>query len=223
MPAKSAPEATRDVRFYCGAGGAGKTHQICQAIRKQQPPRLIVFDPDDEYASALSLERCADAADLARRVPSVAPRQSSRFHLSVAADSAAQFELVCRIVWALADARFPMTFAVDELAGVTGTAKAANTWHTIVTRARKYRLSVFAGAQAPAEVDKTIMRQRSYLWCGYLERPADHYYVHAEAGVPRDVLAGLKPRQGIQKLTGANWRHAPYPAKNRTTGKKRRT
>jgi hypothetical protein len=206
MAGRIDPSADADIRFFCGATGSGKTFQMQRAAKPAR--RLLVFDPDDEYADALGLARYTSPA----RAAKAAPRQLTGWRVAIAANGSQSFEAFCALAWALGDARNPLTVVVDELAGVTSPAKAAGAWHSLVTRARKYRTTLIAGAQAPAEVDKTVMRQRTYLWVGRLERPADHRYIAEETGIEQSTLKSLrgKPRfDAIEKHAGSAPRCVP--------------
>ncbi len=93
---------------------------------------------------------------------------------------------------AFANKNYPICFVVDELAGVTSPSKAGEFWHAVVSRGRKYGVSVFAGSQRPQEIDKTLLGNRSMFWCGSLEREKDREYVSRETDISMEVLRGLR-------------------------------
>lgn len=181
-----------DIRFYCGSTGSGKTHQIKQDIKAEN--RIIKFDPDDEYTGTAFYQ----IADLLAAVKKNPKTLNYRF----VGGGKKHFLAVCKIAFAMTSPRHPVCLVVDELAGVTGTSKAEDDWHTCLTRGRKYGLRIRAGAQMPVEIDKTIMRQRSHLWIGYLERPADHDYLAKETGLKPEQIKALRPRPHFDHIAG---------------------
>lgn len=182
--AKTDTSARPDIRFFTGSTGSGKSYQMKLAAK--DAPRLLVFDPDDEYTRCT---RFTSTAELAK----AAPRDlRTPFRATFVARGPAAFDAFCRVAWYLQDARAPLTVVVDELAGVDRTAKADGWWHSLVSRGRKYRTTILAGAQSGAEISKTLLRQRSYLWIGYLTETPDHVYLEERTRVPREVLAGLR-------------------------------
>lgn len=196
--------AAADIRFYCGSTGSGKSHQIKAAVRDAR--RLLVFDPDDEYSHEARCRRVTSIAELAKAVPR---KLSAPFRLAFVGHGVQQFEQFCRVAWLAQDARNPLTVAVDELAGVDRVSKAHGSWHQLVTRGRKYRTSIHAGAQAAVEISKTLMRQRSYLWIGYLAEKPDHEYIEERTRIPAEAVADLRGRPHFDAIELANGR-PPY-------------
>lgn len=187
-------DAEKDIRFYCGTSGSGKSHQIKEDIENEK--RVLIFDPEGEYSSKGGKFKTAKAfTQMQPFVEAVEKNKNGNFRFALQADGAQAFEFFCMVNWVLAqDVHKPVVCAVDELAGVEKTAsKAQGTWHKILTRGRKHQIKVRAGAQSPTEVSKTIMRQRSHLWVGHMTRMPDWQYIANEIPVTVEDLRGLRP------------------------------
>jgi hypothetical protein len=177
----------KDIRAFFGTSGSGKSHEIKKTIAKAK--RCLVFDPEGEYEAA-GFQPVRSPAEFARIVQA---HHMKPMRMALEAGGAKAFDLFCRVVWWERDARARLVAVVDELAGVTSVAKAPDAWHAILTRGRKYGLRVCAGAQSPTEVDKTLMRQRSALWVGAMERGADYEYMARETGLDATLFESLRP------------------------------
>lgn len=180
--------AQKDIRAYFGSSGSGKTHNIKQDLKHMNAKRVLVFDPEGAFDSRDGFYCTTNRQTFYRKA-----RESGDIKLTYQGNGQSDFDWWCRVVFALADKRRPSLIVVDELAGVTTTSKAPPAWHQILTRIRKYRGVVLAGAQSPTEIDKTLMRQKDKMFIGYLERPADHRYMAEETGIPVETFASMKP------------------------------
>jgi len=210
MQRKSNVNLPKDIRAYFGTSGSGKSHQMKKDIAKAK--RVLVFDPEGEY-EGIGFQPVRSVSEFARIVQA---NTKKPMRLALEAGGSKAFDLFCRVVWWERDARAQLIAVVDELAGVTSVAKAPDAWHAILTRGRKYGLKVCAGAQSPTEVDKTLMRQRSALWVGAMERGADYSYMAQETGISAEVFAALRPNpywDHILSIKGKDpkiWRNGKY-------------
>jgi hypothetical protein len=177
--------ADKDIRAYFGSSGSGKTHNIKKDVAGYG--RVLAFDPEGAFNESEGFKCTTDRKEFYKLA-----RESGNIKLTYQGNGAADFDWWCRLVFALADARRPVALIVDELAGVTTVSKAPPGWHQILTRIRKYEGRVFAGAQSPTEIDKTLMRQKNRMFIGYLERPADHDYMSKETGIDVRTIEGLR-------------------------------
>lgn len=188
-------DVTRTARivFACGRPGSGKSHYIKQAIAADRAPRLMVFDPEGEYnALAHPVEQLRDLIRLVdcqrfavSFVPSALPE--------LATD---QFDVFCRIAFDLAQAGRPLTLAVDELQQVTQPNRAPPYWAACIRRGRKYGMSIYAAAQRPAEIDKTIYSNATEIRTGALAFPDD------QTTIARAI--GIDPAE-VGRLSGYGW------------------
>ena len=177
--------AEKDIRAFFGTSGSGKSHAIKETIKKEN--RVLIFDPEGEY-QAEGFKPFERVGDFAKAVAS----NPDKMRYTLEANGQAAFDMYCRIVWQSLQDR-PCVCVVDELAGVTTSAKAPPAWHTLLTRGRKYGLKVRAGAQSPTEIDKTLLRQRSHLWIGHMTRRDDFVYMAKETGLDSSVFEALRP------------------------------
>jgi len=187
-------DAEKDIRFYCGTSGSGKSYQIKTDIEDES--RVLIFDPEGEYSNPSGKFKMAKAfTQMQPFVEAVEKNKNGSFRFALQQDGAQAFEFFCMVNRVLAqDVHKPTACVVDELAGVEKTAgKAQGTWHKILTRGRKHQIKVRAGAQSPTEVSKTIMRQRSHLWVGHMTRQSDWQYIANEIPVTVEDLKALRP------------------------------
>jgi hypothetical protein len=182
-------DVTREARivFACGRPGSGKSHYIKQCIAADRAPRLLIFDPEGEYNTLTHpVEQLRDLIGLVSMqryavsfVPSALPEQACE-----------QFDVVCRIAFDLAQAGRPLTLAVDELQQVTTPNRAPPYWAACIRRGRKYGMTIYAAAQRPAEIDKTIYSNATEIRTGALSFPDDQTTIARAIGVtPADVGA----------------------------------
>jgi hypothetical protein len=164
-------------------------------------------DPDEEYAR-FGL-RCSTLADLWTRARG--PASSLVF---VPSDDRAlgtkQFSTLCFYAWRLAKAGRLVTFVVDELGEFTRANEAPAAWRRLVKRGRKHGVTIYAGAQRPAEIDKTIWSNPSLVRSGRLGYADDQTVIAAALAVKvadvatlgqldyleRDFNAGTPPVRG---------------------------
>lgn len=194
--------ADKHIAAYFGSSGSGKTFNIKKDIEKYE--RALAFDPEGAFNQQDGFICTTSRADFYKLA-----RESTNIKLTYQGNGHKDFNWWCRLVFALLDARRPCAIVVDELAGVTTVSKAPPHWHAILTRARKYNGHVFAGAQSPTEIDKTLMRQKNRLFIGYLERPDDHAYMSRETSIPLDEFINLRPAphyEHIKYLGRDNWK-----------------
>jgi len=179
--------AVKDIRAFFGTSGSGKSHAIKETIKPE--PRVLMFDPDGEYDKSEKFEVFNNPYELAEAVE----KAKTKFRFSLHTNGPDNFDMFCKIV-AKKTEDGPLVAGVDELAGVERSiAKADGIWHTLLSRGRKYELKIRAGAQSPTEISKTLMRNRSHLWVGYMERGDDWAYMAKETGLSVDDFKNLRP------------------------------
>ena len=192
----------KDIRAFYGSSGSGKSHAIKQAIKKDK--RVLIYDPEGEYQD----ERCVVIRSCVELVKFVKFKHLKNFRIAFEPKSRADFLVFCKIAFAECHADYPLSIVIDELGGVTTVQKAPPPWHAILTRARKYGAKVCAGTQSPAEADKTLLRNRSSLWCGMLETPKDRRYISDETGIDIGLVDGVKGEpfyEAILQERGKPW------------------
>lgn len=153
------------------------------------PGLQIIIDPDGEYAgfgpNVPKLEMLVQLAQLP------GPRSLVFVPSDDQAAGVRQFAFICHLAWSLALMRRPVRLVVDELAEFTTASRAPASWRRVVKRGRKYGMSILAGSQRPAEIDKTIWSNASRIRSGMLGYADDQAVIAAALGVPRAQVAAL--------------------------------
>lgn len=176
------------VVFVAGARGSGKSSWLKQYARGF--PRVLVWsplEPTDRYGHLLGVEP-------AKTLPAflTAPADGHAVYYPEH-PTPAVFDVFCKIVWYVGDC----LVLVDELADVTPVGKAVGWWGALVRKGRHRRIEIAAGAQRPAEIDKTIIGNATRCVCFRLKRHEDRRVMAAEMGVDQSMLDSLRPLQFV--------------------------
>lgn len=188
---------TDSVTVVTGARGSGKSSWIKQYTRGRTG-RVLVWSPleeSDKYGASLGIPD--------RRAP-------SEFLEAAAVGSAVwaverptldRFDWFCRVAWSVGRC----IVVVDELADVAPIGKALGGWGDLVRKGRHRGIEIIAGAQRPAEIDKTVIGNSTRVVCFRLARVTDRRYVADEISVDRSLLDALRPLQFLDsdRLTGS--------------------
>lgn len=194
------------LNVFVGASGSGKSHAIKQALTESRPVRLLICDPDGEYDKHGARARTLAQVVALTAAPNFAITFTPSDDSKIGTD---QFAFLCTLAWNIAnDQGRPLTFTVDELAEYVTASQAPMSWRRLVKRGRKYGVTVYAGSQRPAEIDKTIWSNASMIRAGRLNNPPDQMTVARALNVKVEDLT---------KLTGHAW-----ISLDRNTGKHRR-
>lgn len=169
------------VVFVAGRRGSGKSSFLKQYARGF--PRVIVWDVNDEYGAALGAVPAYTPSTFVEKVFSGAPV------VVYVPKSDSHFQFFCRAVWSQRDC----LVLVDELADVTTVAKAQQWWGLIIRRGRHRGIKVAAGAQRPAEVDKTLIANATRLVSFHLGYERDRQLIGELIVVDPRALAALRP------------------------------
>ena len=174
--------------MYVGATGSGKSTALKAAIALPFDGWTLIVDPDGEY-HRFGL-RCASLAELVRQVQG--PRGTLIYVPSLdRAVAIQQFSFLCALAWRIAERGRRVRFVVDELSEFTTATEAPHAWRRLVKRGRKAGVSVYAAAQRPAEIDKTIWSNASLVRAGRLSFAADQVVIAAALDVDVDQVRAL--------------------------------
>jgi hypothetical protein len=175
--------------YICGNSGTGKSSTIKEKL--ERAPRVIAFDPDDEYSEIRGFIRCENANELLTAVKNHRLRTAK---IAYVAEGKKAFEFFCDVAFLWADC-----FCIaEEIADVTTPAKAPPSWGRLIRRGRKRGILIAAVTQRPAEADKTILANAAYIRVHALGRDNDRKAIAAEIGVPVEEIAKLKPLDYLQ-------------------------
>lgn len=221
---------TADCIAVVGASGTGKGVYCCARIIAAglDARPLLVWSPleaTDRYGKKFAAPVVRSIGDMVKAVkagrrrvvllPSARPKEL-----------AAQFDLFCRIAWAVPGA----VVLVEELSRVTSPGFAPQPWQNLSTAGRHRGLTVIATAQRPAQVDKDFLGNctelRAYRvmyendaralasitrepFGTFLELP-DLHYVHRYMRERRTVK-GIQPLPGAEKKSSKKTPRASRP------------
>ncbi|WP_346840152.1 hypothetical protein [Microbulbifer sp. SAOS-129_SWC] len=181
------PDNSHECRhmFLCGCSGSGKSSFLRRLNLARLYQRVIYWDPDEDHKA----EHCYTRASFKRAVMR-GVASGKKFRVAYTPDKVTQeeFEFWCGVFWAALDGSVLTAGVVEELADVTGTAKAKGTWGQLSRKARKYGGHIYSVSQRPAEIDKSILSQSPIKWCGQLETPAERDYLSRVLGIQAEAL-----------------------------------
>lgn len=170
--------------YICGNTGTGKSSYIKKRIKTA--PRVVVFDPDDEYSELPGFVRVESAREFIKLLRT---NPKNKQKIAFVADGPKAFA-----VWAKAVFNWGQCLAVaEEIADVTSPAKAPPDWGKLIRRGRKYGIVICAVTQRPAEADKTILSNAAIIRTCALGRDADRVAVAREIQVSPEAIATMIP------------------------------
>lgn len=184
-------DVTRVARIVvvCGGSGTGKSAWTKQQIARKR--RLLVWDPDGEYATD---GFCRPVAGKARLIEALAAAKNGPARITYLPRDLKDFDFWSRAALAWRNC----TAVAEEIADVTSPGKAPPGWGQLVRRGRKYGVEVFAVTQRPAESDKTIIGNATLTHACRLKRARDRAYMAEEMGIDRVDLDALKPLEWVE-------------------------
>lgn len=172
---------------YIGASGSGKGVSINRRLKELKPPRLLIWDPRDEYEGhAKPFSKLADLLKSVRGKSRGAFK--ARFVPGGAANLADSFGLLCEVAFAAGD----MVFLAEELSDTTTASHAPAAWRRVITQGRHKGLHVIGAAQRPALIDKTFLGNATYIRCFTLRYRDDRLAMSRALDVPESDIATLQ-------------------------------
>lgn len=178
------------IEFVCGSSGTGKSAEIKKRLADPREKEVIVWDAKNEYGDLPGFTSTHDPREFLKLV-----QRGGRIAFAA---PPSQFEFYCKVVWA----RGGCWNIVEELAAVTGTAKACGAWHLIVSQGRGYGIRTTGIAQRAAEVDKTLIGNATLIHVRRLTRVDDRIAMAKELDVPLSDLTALPNYQFIERDMG---------------------
>jgi len=176
-----------------GATGSGKSAFIRDNVNFKGA-RVIAWDVDEDYRlprvrSMKAFESLIKKSGFGaiRCALTVEPTEEN-------------FERFCQLVFAIAHAGAPMVVIVEELADVARIGKASPHWGQLSRKGRKYAVQLYVATQSPQEIDKTIVRQCHFKFCGALNSAAAWRSMADNLDVPMKEIKQLEniPKKQIQ-------------------------
>jgi hypothetical protein len=194
---------------YIGASGSGKGVSINKRLRELRPPRLILYDPRDEYR-----EHARQVTGLAQLARDVAVAGKGGFRLRYvpggSVDLAEAFALVCRVAFAAGDC----VLVAEELSDVTKPSWAPPAWRRVLTQGRHQGLHVIGAAQRPALIDKTFLAMCTRIRVFQLGYDADVQTMAKELRCSPEAIEHLVT---TDLENGADIQYLEYHRRTKTT------
>lgn len=182
------------IEAYIGSTGSGKGVSINRRLGEMSPPRLLIWDPRDEYKKwapkFTSIKALAEAFHLK------AGPVRARF-VAGDGDLKSDFEHVCKIAFAAGN----LLFLAEELSDVTTASHAPPAWRKIITQGRHQGLAVFGAAQRPALIDKNFLGGCTYIRCFNLRYREDRRAMASAMDVNERDITDLSTVKAARSVT----------------------
>ncbi|NUO87663.1 MAG: hypothetical protein HOQ37_16340 [Cupriavidus sp.] len=210
-----------------GASGSGKSRWLKDGLRRMKPPRLLIWDPQDEYGEFGRV--VTDMRELIEILGALGPTDNFRIVYQPGDDMSTyrwKFDLFCEIAYMIER----LCLVVEEVADVTTASHAPPFWSRLSRKGRHRAMTLFAVTQRPAVIDKTFLGNCTLIHCCRLNDKNDIAVMAAILGVPVDTVRNLKadPDTGVfefierQMQTGktgigkldSRGNHTPNPVRN---------
>jgi hypothetical protein len=219
---------TNEARIWgvMAASGSGKGLWVKAQLGKLRAPRLVCWDPKDEYGEFAPL-LVRNVADLHRAM--MAAKRGGlrvRYRVKPGTDTKQrrrEFEAVCT----LAQAWGNCVFVAEELSQVTTPSWAPAAWSDMTTGGRHENVHIIGIAQNPALIDKTFLSNCTLIHVGPLRQYSHRQAMARSMDVPIDRITALVQFQWIERNndTGAvseGWSYPPGFTPTRTGTRPRR-
>lgn len=162
----------------------------------EQFERVIAFDPKGEYVHQMGYEACLTPAEFIEK----ARATKGAGKLAFVASDPKSFELFCEVAFTF-NREAPALIIPEELAAVTGTAKAQGAWGKLINQGLAFGPTILGTVQRGQEVDKSIMNNATYLHICMHNTDDDAAYIAKKLGIDMDVVP-RKPLDFIQWRSG---------------------
>ena len=180
------------------ASGSGKGVWVKGQLTRMRAPRLIVFDPKDEYGElAGPMFHQLEPLRLAM-VKAGKGGMRARFRPKPGTDTKQyqrEFEVLCRLVQAWGNC----VFVAEELSLVTTPGWAPPAWRAMTTGGRHENVHIIGIAQNPALIDKTFLSNCTLIHVGPLREFRHRQAVARSMDVPLDQVTALQQFQWIER------------------------
>lgn len=192
--------ASNEARIWgvMAASGSGKGLWIKEFLRRENPPRLVVWDYKDEYAEhAKTLTHSLEVVRKAMIKAGAGPLRI-RYKCkpgTTTKQTQAEFEGLCRLVQAWQQC----CFLAEELSNVTTPSWAPAAWREMSTGGRHEQVHIIGVAQNPALIDKTFLSNCTLVHVGPLREYRHRQAVARSMDVPVEKITALVKFQWIER------------------------
>lgn len=171
-----------------GASGSGKSAWLKAGLRAMRPPRLLIWDPQDEYGQFG--EVVTDTRDLAERLCAMTAEETFQIVYQPGDDMKSykwKFDLMCQIAYQIDR----LCFVVEELADVTTPGWAPPFWSRLSRKGRHRAMTIIGVSQRPALIDKTFLGNCTLIHCCRLNDKNDIATMAACLSVTADEVRAM--------------------------------
>ncbi|WP_404993329.1 hypothetical protein [Cupriavidus pauculus] len=171
-----------------GASGSGKSAWLKSGLRLMKPPRLLIWDPQDEYSEFGQVVTSASA--LVEALGALGKADPFQLVYQPGDDMSQykwQFDLFCEIAYQIER----LCVVVEEVADVTTPSWAPPFWSRLSRKGRHRAMTMFAVTQRPALIDKTFLGNCTLIHCSRLNDKNDISVMSATLGVPVDDVRNM--------------------------------
>lgn len=193
----SRPRKTGEIGLYTGKTRSGKTYQLKRRIARKR--RVLVWSVKESVDHYLEVwpdsVRVRTLHDLKGLVVRLGKAPA---HIVYTPASLREFGAWAKLAHAWGVIA-PCAVVAEELADVTTPAKAPDGWGNLIRQGAGWGIDIYAVTQRPAESDKTIVGNMSYIHAHQIMRAQDRAYVAAEMDLPLEQIAALTGYQWVER------------------------
>jgi hypothetical protein len=189
-----------DIHTILGRRETGKSYLAKKIADKY--PRLLIFDTLDDPLYVDIKNHFYDIKELFNFLKKTENEKYFKavYHFDASLDDPqilAEFDLICMIVFYRTD----MTILVEEVQTFSNTsAWGLSKWfRNLIFKGRHSNISIICTTQTPSNLNKKILGQTNYLYCGQLSTKADIDYVEQFTDLDGVEIQNLADRKFIFK------------------------
>lgn len=191
---------------YAGGSRMGKTAALKQQIIKGKKKRVIVWSVKEQidkyYELAKPLKvKCLIAENKAELIRAIKEVGKNNGLIIYTPKSLKDFDFWSKAAFAFGKLK-PCVVVAEETADVTTPAKAPEGYGVLIRQCLGWGIDLYAVTQRPAESDKTIMGNCTFIHCHFMTRAADRKYMAAEMNIKPEQIEALKPLEFIETNGG---------------------
>jgi len=196
--------------LFAGQSRYGKTTALIEHLQHHAPGggrRIVVWSPKekiDNYEGKLDAgHRTTTHRGLIATLKRVGTDDGVIVHVPRSM-SEFGFWARCAYWWAkLGHGKGLQTCIVgEEIADVTSPAKAPEGWGALIRQGLGYGANVYGVSQRPAESDKTLLGNATFVHCHYLRRSGDRKYMAEEMDTTQEALRRLSKYEWLEAWAG---------------------
>lgn len=188
---------TGEIGLYTGKTRSGKTYQLKRRIKSAR--RVLVWsvkEPIDRYAAnwkgAITVRGLAELKATIQRVGS---RPAVIIYTPRSLKDFAGWAKLAH-AWGIIA---PCVVVAEELADVTTPGKAPDGWGELIRQGAGWGIDIYGVTQRPAESDKTIVGNMSFIHAHQVMRDNDRAYLAREMDLKVEDIAGLRGYAWVER------------------------